>query len=154
MTFIRNPKDFWAGILYIAFGGFAIAVALGYPVGSAGRMGPGYFPRGLGSLLILLGTILVLRALRTRGAPLSFPTFKPLLIVLGSVLLFGIIAGPLKLGLVVATVVLILVSSTASDEFTWKAAVISAIVLAAFTVVAFAWGLKLQLPVWPAFIAG
>jgi hypothetical protein len=152
MTFIRNPKDFWAGILYIAFGTFAIVVALNYPVGSAGRMGPGYFPRGLGSLLIFLGAILVLRALRTRGAPMSFPTFKPLLVVLGSVLLFGIIAGPLKLGLVVATIVLILVSSMASDEFTWKAAIISSIVLAAFTVVAFAWGLKLQLPVWPAFI--
>ena len=45
MTFIRNPKDFWAGLVYIAFGVAAILIALKYPVGSAGRMGPGYFPR-------------------------------------------------------------------------------------------------------------
>ena len=55
MPFIRSPKDFWAGILFIAFGTAAIAIAVNYPVGTAGRMGPGYFPRGLGILLILIG---------------------------------------------------------------------------------------------------
>jgi hypothetical protein len=152
MTFIKNPKDFWAGLLYIAFGTFAILIALNYPIGSAGRMGPGYFPRGLGILLIVLGAILTLRALKLRGTPMSFPTFKPLLIVIGSVVLFGLVAGPLKLGLVVATIALIIASSLASDEFTWKATLISAVVLAAFTVAAFAYGLKLQLPVWPSFL--
>jgi hypothetical protein len=153
MTFIRNPKDFWAGILYIAFGAAAIGIAINYPVGSAGRMGPGYFPRGLGILLIVLGMILVLRALRLRGAPIAFPTFKPLLVILSSVVLFGILAGPLKLGLVVATIALVIGASWASHEFTWRAALISSIVLAIFVVVAFAYGLKLQMPVWPAFLA-
>jgi hypothetical protein len=153
MTFIRNPKDFWAGLVYVAFGVAAIVIALNYPVGSAGRMGPGYFPRALGILLIVLGAILVLRALRLRGTPMSFPTYKPLLIIIGSVVLFGLVAGPMKLGLVAATIVLILVSSWASDEFWWKEAVISSIILAAFTVAAFAYGLKLQLPVWPTFLA-
>lgn len=152
MTFIKNPKDFWAGVVYIAFGAFAIVVALNYPVGSAGRMGPGYFPRALGILLIVLGAILVLRALRLQGTPMSFPTYKPLLVIIGSVVLFGLVAGPLKLGLVAATIVLIIVSSWASDEFRWKEAVISSLLLAAFTVAAFAYGLKLQLPVWPAFV--
>ncbi|MCC6194083.1 MAG: tripartite tricarboxylate transporter TctB family protein [Burkholderiales bacterium] len=152
MTFIKNPKDFWSGILYIAFGVFAILIALNYPVGTAGRMGPGYFPRALGILLILLGAVLSLRALRLRGSPIAFPTFKPLFIIIGSVVLFGVVAGPLKLGLVVATVVLIVTSSMASDEFTWKAALVSSVALAAFTVLAFAYGLQLQLPVWPAFL--
>lgn len=151
MQFIKNPKDFWAGIVYIAFGVAAIAIAFNYPIGSAGRMGPGYFPRGLGIILIALGLILGIRALRVRGTPLSFPTFKPLLIVIGSVILFGI-AAP-KLGLVVATIILVIVSSTASDEFRWKETVIASICLAIFTIVAFSWGLKLQLPVWPWFIS-
>jgi len=55
-------------------------------------------------------------------------------------------------GLVLATIVLIVVSSAASDEFGWKEALISSAILAVFTVLAFSYGLKLQLPVWPAFI--
>jgi len=77
MTFIRNPKDFWAGILYIAFGVAAITVALKYPIGSAGRMGPGYFPRALGILLIAIGLILSIRSFRLLGTKMTFGSFKP-----------------------------------------------------------------------------
>lgn len=150
MRLIKNPKDFWAGVLYIVFGVGAIAIAYDYPVGSAGRMGPGYFPRGLGIILIVLGLILGFRALKLRGAPLSFPSFKAILIVTGSVVLFGL-AAP-KLGLMAATVILVIASSTASEEFTWKAAILSSIFLAIFTLAAFAYGLKLQLPIWPWFM--
>ena len=149
MTFIKHPKDFWAGVLYIAFGATAMVIALNYPAGSAGRMGPGYFPRGLGAILIALGLILSLRALRLQGVAPTFPSFKPLLVVIGSVIAFGLAAPPL--GLVVATIILVVVSSMASDEFSWKAAVISSVLLAAFVVIAFAKGLQLQMPVWPWF---
>ena len=151
MQLIKNPKDFWAGVVYMLFGVAAIVIAFNYPVGSAGRMGPGYFPRALGVLLIFLGALLALRSFRTRGSPLSFGSFKPLIIVIGSVVLFGL-AAP-KLGLMVATVILIVASSTASDEFRWKEAVIASIFLAIFTYIAFSWGLKLQLPVWPWFVS-
>jgi hypothetical protein len=150
MTFIKHPKDFWAGVLYMAFGATAIAIALNYPAGTAGRMGPGYFPRALGAILIAIGLFLSLRALRLHGTPLSFPAFKPVIVVIASVVVFGIAAPPL--GLVVATILLVVVSSAASDEFRWKEAVISSLILAAFTVIAFAYGLQLQLPVWPAFV--
>jgi hypothetical protein len=150
MSLIKHQKDFWAGVLYIAFGTAAIVIALDYPLGTANRMGPGYFPRGLGTLMIVLGAILVLRSLKLRGAPIAFPTFKPLLIVLGSVLVFGLVAP--KGGLVVAVILLVLLSSLASHEFRLKEAVIASLVMSVFTVLAFAWGLQLQLPVWPAFI--
>lgn len=150
MSLIKHQKDFWAGVLYIAFGTVGIVIALDYPLGTANRMGPGYFPRGLGMLMIFLGAILVLRSFKLRGAPITFPTFKPILIVLGSVIVFGLVAP--KGGLVIATILLIILSSTASHEFRWKEALIASVVMAAFVVAAFAWGLKLQLPVWPAFI--
>ena len=116
MTFIRNPKDFWAGVLFIAFGLAAMIIARDYPIGTAGRMGPGYFPRGLGILLIVLGLILSLRALRLqRPAASSSARSSRCSIVLGSVVVFGL-AAP-KLGLIVATILLIVLSSTASHEF-------------------------------------
>lgn len=149
MSFVRSPKDFWSGVLFLSFGLAAIFFARDYPVGTAARMGPGYFPRGLGILMLVLGAILALRSLRMSGNKIEFGSFKPLLIVLGSVIVFALIAP--KLGLIVSTILLILISSTADKEYRWKESMIAALVLAVFTIAAFSWGLKLQLPVWPTF---
>lgn len=152
MRLVRHPKDFWAGVLFIVMGGAGLVIALGYAMGSAGRMGPGYFPRWLGGILAGLGVLLVLRSFRLQGEPLSFPTLQPVIVVLGAVLVFGLTV--VKLGLVVATVLLVVVSSYASHEHRWKESVIAAALLAAFVVAAFKYGLQLQLPVWPAMFGG
>ena len=53
---IKSPKDFWAGLMFIGCGLFAVAWSLAhYQMGSAVRMGPGYFPVVLGGLLAVLG---------------------------------------------------------------------------------------------------
>jgi len=137
--------------MFAGIGLAAIAIGSSYPIGTAARMGPGYFPRGLGIILISLGAILVLTSLRSHGSRIQMGDIKPLGIVLGSVLLFGFAVVPL--GLVLATILLIVVSSTASHEFRWKEALIASIVLAAFVVAVFGYGLKLQLPILPAFLA-
>jgi len=150
MARIRHPKDFFAGLMFVGFGIAAIAIGAGYPLGTAARMGPGYFPRILGILLIAFGTILMFRAMRLRGAKITLESPRPLLIVLGSVVLFGLTAP--SLGLVVATVLLIMVSSAASTEFRWKEALLSSVILAALSVAGFIWGLGLQFSIWPAFL--
>ena len=48
-------------------------------------MGPGYFPRILGILLIVLGAILALRAFKLTGRAAPGWRWRPMLIVLGSV---------------------------------------------------------------------
>ena len=150
MAKIRHPKDFAAGLMFIAFGVAAIAIGSGYPLGVAARMGPGYFPRILGILLIVLGAVVTFRALRLDGARITLESPRPLLIVLGSIVLFALIARPL--GLVVATILLIVVSSAASTEFRWKEALVSGVLLAALAVAGFIWGLGLQFSVWPTFL--
>lgn len=150
MAKIRHPKDFAAGVMFMAFGVAAIAIGSGYPLGVAARMGPGYFPRILGILLIVLGAVLMYRALRLDGARITLESPRPLLIVLGSVVVFGMTAP--SLGLVVATILLIVASSTASTEFRWKEALLSSVVLAALAVAGFIWGLGLQFTVWPTFL--
>lgn len=152
MHLIRHPKDFWAGVLFILMGGGACIIALDYAMGTAGRMGPGYFPRSLGLLLAALGAILVLRSFRLQGEPLAFPTLKPLVIVLGSVLAFGLAVN--YVGLVLATLIIVLIASTASHEYRWKESVVASLVLAVFVVIAFRYGLKLQLPTWPPAFGG
>jgi hypothetical protein len=147
MHLIRHPKDFWAGVLYIVLGGAGFLIALDYAMGSAGRMGPGYFPRSLGLILAGVGVLLILRSFRLQGEKISFPTLRPLLIILGSVLLFGLTVN--HIGLVLGTILIVLTSSTASHEYRWKESVIAALALAVFVVLAFRYGLNLQLPTWP-----
>ena len=147
MAAIRHPKDFWSGVLFILIGTAAIIVGSRYNLGTAARMGPGYFPRILGILLIVLGLILAVRAFWLSGE--LFPRWKlrPTLVVLGSVVLFGAIVQ--TVGVAISTVILILTASAASHEFRPKEALIAGVCLAALAVGVFVIGLKLQLPIWP-----
>ncbi|HKE41211.1 MAG TPA: tripartite tricarboxylate transporter TctB family protein [Casimicrobiaceae bacterium] len=147
MRFIRHPKDFYAGVIFIGFGIAAILVGNNYALGTAARMGPGYFPRILGILLIVLGGALSLRALRLQGSAVPAWKWRPTLVVLGSVVLFGLIVT--RLGVVLSTVLLIVLSSAASREFRPLESLVSGILLAALAVGVFVIGLKLQLAVWP-----
>lgn len=147
MRIVRSPKDLLAGLLFIALGIAAIAIAANYTLGTAARMGPGYFPRILGILLIALGAILALRSARLNGNPLPGWKWRPVLVVLGSVVIFGLIVN--RVGVVVSTILLIVMSSAASHEFRPREAVVSGILLAALAVGVFLIGLKLQLPIWP-----
>src|SRR6476620_489271 len=64
---IRNQKDFWAGLLFAAFGLFFSGFGTRYTFGSAARMGPGYFPTVLGVILILMGVGIALMALSPKA---------------------------------------------------------------------------------------
>lgn len=147
MDWVRSPKDFWAGVLFVTIGIVAVVVSSGYTMGTAARMGPGYFPRGLGGLLIVLGVIIALRGVRIAGP--SVPRFhlRPIVFVLVAVVAFGLTL-PLT-GVVLGTILLIFVTSCASHEFGWKAALLSGIALAITSVLVFIVGLKLVLPIWP-----
>ena len=151
MAFIRHPKDFFAGLLFVAFGVAAIVIGSGYALGTAARMGPGYFPRILGILLIALGGALSLRALRLTGPPIPAFKWRPLLVVLGSVAVFGVILN--YVGVVFSTIFLIVTASAASHEFRLRESLIAGVALAALAVGVFVIGLKLQLPIWPPMLA-
>jgi len=149
MAPIRHPKDFWSGILFISIGTAAVVLGSKYNLGTAARMGPGYFPRALGILLIVLGAIVALRGLRLNGSPIPKWKWRPIVIVLGSVVLFGQIVQ--TVGLALSTIILIVLASTASHEFRWKESIVVAVLLSALSVGVFIVGLKLTLPIWPTF---
>ena len=144
---IHNPRDFWSGVLFTLLGVGALVIGSKYTLGTAARMGPGYFPRILGILLIVLGVVIALRALRVRGEAMPRFRLRPLVVVLGSVVLFGLIVRPL--GVALSTVILIVVASAASSEFRPREALVSGLLLAALAVGVFVIGLQLQLPIWP-----
>ncbi|MCC6193940.1 MAG: tripartite tricarboxylate transporter TctB family protein [Burkholderiales bacterium] len=147
---IRSPKDFWAGLLFVGLGIGAIGIGSGYTLGTAARMGPGYFPRILGLLLIVLGTIIALRGVRIRGEAVPAWKWRPTLVVLGSVVLFGMVVP--KLGVAISTVLLIVAASAASHEFRVRESVAVGVFLSVLAVSVFVVGLGLQLPIWPGFL--
>jgi hypothetical protein len=152
MQVIRNPRDFYAGLLFVAFGLAALVIAQSYPLGTASRMGPGYFPRVLGILLVALGALQTLIGMRGKsGFPLECH-WRPLFILLASVSLFILLTT--WLGLIVAALVLVFVSSAATAEFRWREALIAGAVQGVAAAALFVYGLGLPLPVWPPFIGG
>jgi len=151
---IKSEKDFWSGVMFIAIGlGFAWG-ATNYSFGSAARPGPAYFPFGLGILLALLGAFVLVKSLLVgvRGGDKIEPwPWKPWLIILGAVVLFGL-ALP-RLGMIVTLPLLIGVASLASGEFRLKEVVINAVVLTLGSWLVFIKGLSLTIPLWPTFLA-
>lgn len=150
---IKSQRDFWSGLMFVAVGiGFAWG-ATNYSFGAAARPGPGYFPFGLGILLAILGAFILFESLVVEtedGEPIGAWGFKPLFIIMFSVGLFGWLLP--RLGMALALPILIVMASLAGDEFHWKDAIISIVVLTLGSWLIFIYGLKLVIPLWPTFI--
>lgn len=151
---LKNAKDFWSGVMFIAFGVFFAFVARNYDMGTAARMGPAYFPTVLGGLLAVIGAFVAFRGITTdaedgHGAVDKFH-FKPLLLVLGAVVAFALLLRPA--GLVVSLIVLVIISSLGSGEFKWREIVPLAVGLVLLVLAVFIYGLGLTIPVLPAFM--
>jgi Tripartite tricarboxylate transporter TctB family len=151
---IKSEKDFWSGIMFLVVGiGFAVG-ATNYSMGSAARPGAGYFPLILSTILAILGAIVLFKSLTIEtegGGRIGSIAWRPLSIVVGSIVLFGFMLP--RLGLVITVPVLIAIVSFAGDEFKWRGVIIAAAVLTVFSWAVFVWGLGLTIPLWPAFLA-
>jgi hypothetical protein len=134
-SFVRNPKDFWIGIIFLFFGLAAVIMGRDYPMGSAGRMGPAYFPTVLGTLLALIGLMGVIRSFIRKGEAVSKFHLKELGLILVSVCLFGVLMR--GAGLVPAVIVLIFISAYASPKFKWTEVAMLAAGLAVFSYAVF-----------------
>ena len=149
---IRNQRDFGAGIMYMVIGIFFAGFATQYQMGTAAKMGPGYFPFYLGLLMFLLGLLVAVKAFSAKAAIEAIPKFNWRIIaqITGAVVLYGLLLP--KMGFLIAVVVLVFVSASASKEFTWKGTAINAAFLVTFTYSVFVVGLKLQFPLLPVFL--
>jgi hypothetical protein len=151
---VKSQTDFWSGLMFIAVGVVFAVGATNYSLGSSARPGPGYFPLGLGVLLAILGCVVTFKALTIEtegGDRIGKIAWRPLLVVLASITVFGL-ALP-TLGMVITIPILIIMTSFAGDEFNWKGVILSAAILTLFSWVIFVWGLNLTIPMKPWFMA-
>ena len=106
---IKNPRDFWAGVMFLAIGGMFAGIAFTYKLGTAARMGPGFFPFFLGLILAGFGIAILITALRPKNAGPTVDKFHwgPIFWVLMPIVVFGMmlkILGMMLMGLMVVIV--------------------------------------------------
>lgn len=140
-----NPKDFWTGLIYIAFGSAALIIGRDYGMGTAVKMGPAYFPTILSGLLMTIGVISLVRSFIRPGSPVGTLALKGLALVITSTILFGLIVR--GAGLIVALPVLVIISSLASTRFRWRYSLALAAGLTVFCILIFRQGLGVPLPI-------
>lgn len=152
---IKSQRDFFSGLMFVVVGVVFAVGATNYSMGSSARPGAGYFPLMLSVILSILGAIVMFKALTIEtegGDPIGSFAWKPLLVIVASIAVFGL-ALP-RLGMFVTIPLLIVMVSFAGDEFHWKGVLLSSVVLTLGSWVIFIWGLNLTIPLKPVFMGG
>ncbi len=144
----RLSRDVAAGLLFVGIGVAALVAGSDYRSGTLLNMGPGYFPRIVSALMIVLGALVTLAGLRQRTESTSRPwPWRALVLILGGLVLFGLALE--RVGLIVAVVALIATSAFAERERGILEAISLSAVLAALAWLVFVKALGLPMSVWP-----
>lgn len=147
---VCSQKDFYAGLMFVGFGIFAIYEAQQYDMGVIERMGPGYFPTILGVVLLCLGLAVFVRSFFSGVTTKIRIDLRPIVLVLSGVVAFGLL---LEIaGLVIAAFALITLACLGSWEFRLRDTLIMFVVLVAFCTAVFYYGLEVSFPLWPEFL--
>lgn len=146
-----NMKDITSGVLMIAIAATGIYVNLDYELGSAGRMGPGYMPFLIFSLLGIFGFATAIIGMFNGPEKLESIAWRELGLILASLTLFGVLLN--HVGLAVSVLLLVGVSSLADKTQTLKGAMCLAIALVALCWLVFIYALNMSVPFAPPFLS-
>ncbi|WP_377296789.1 tripartite tricarboxylate transporter TctB family protein [Rhizobium sp. SGZ-381] len=129
------------GAIFVALGLFFAAQSLDLTLGTAFRMGPGYFPLLLAGALIVLGAIIVIQSLRTVHEGVGAIAWRGLLFILPAPIVFGFTVR--GLGFVPALFLAAFIASFASSRMKPVMAVVLSAAITVFSVLVFSYGLGL-----------
>lgn len=144
---MRSPENLLFGAFLIGVGTVGLVAGWHLPMGEALRMGSGYLPKVLSSLLIAFGVIIGGSSLAIDGPPLTRWAWRELAIVLGSFALFGAMIE--RSGLILAMIAVMLVSTFAASDRRWGESLLFAVIVAAACALLFRGLLGLPLDLWP-----
>lgn len=143
---IKSQEDFWSGLMFIGFGVLAMVISRDYPMGTAMRMGPGYFPTYLGAIMAVLGGIILALSFKVEGAKVGKLALKPM-VLLG--IAFSFFAWAIDhVGFVIALVVMIFMAALAGREFRVKEVAILSVIMVVGCWALFIKGLELPFPLF------
>lgn len=145
---IKNQEDFWAGIMFIAFGLVAVVVARDYPMGTAMRMGPGYFPTYLGVLMMVMGAIISFRSTRIPGEKIRAFGWRGLFFLSVAFAVYGFLIDTMDVGFIISIAAVVILSTLAGREFRLLESLGLTVVLVLGTTAVFIWGLEMPYPLF------
>ena len=139
-----NTKDLAAGGIFVVIGLlFAYSSLFELDLGTALRMGPGFFPLLLSSFLIFLGGLIAIRALGTSSERITWVSWRGFVFILGPPILFGLTVR--GLGIVPTVALVALTSSLASRRVGPLLALALTVGLTIFSYLVFIRGLGLPI---------
>ena len=141
----KSLRDLLAGLIFVVFGLAFAGIALTYDIGSALRMGPGYFPMVLGSLLVLLGIAITVEGLvRSEDVPIGAIPWRGLIFLTAAVLVFGLTVR--RLGMAPALFLAVFLAALSSERTKLLTALAMAVGLTVLCVLIFIKGLGMPVP--------
>lgn len=129
------------GLIFIGIGLFFALQALTLDLGTALRMGPGFFPLMLAGILILLGIVILIQALRVEDAPIDVLAWRGIFFILPAPVVFGLTVR--GLGFVPSLFLTAFVASFASRRMTPLGAIVISAAITMFSVAVFSYALGL-----------
>lgn len=144
---IKIDTDLAAGLLFAVFGaGFCAASVFGLKIGSAFRMGPGFFPAVVGGLLLLVGLLIALNGWRTAGERSDWGSvpWRAVVLIPAGLILFGLAMHPL--GLLPALLVLCFLAALSVKGSSIARAALLSVIMTAVCLCVFSFGLGISLP--------
>ncbi|UJW74843.1 tripartite tricarboxylate transporter TctB family protein [Rhizobium sp. SL42] len=136
-----DPANTLCGLLFIGLGLFFVYQSFQLELGTAFRMGPGYFPLVLAIILALLGIVILVQATRVAGEPIGPIAWRGMLFILPAPVVFGLLVR--GAGFVPALFVAAFIASFASERLRVPAALALATGITIFSVLVFSYGLGL-----------
>jgi hypothetical protein len=136
-----DPTEAICGALFFCLGVAFAWQSFNLDLGTAFRMGPGYFPMVLAVILILLGSIIFIRATRIQGEPMGPIAWRGMLFILPAPIFFGMTVR--GLGFVPAIFFTALIAAFASQKMKPLMALVLSAALTVFSVLVFNYGLGL-----------
>ena len=149
---IKNPQDFWCGLLFLGLGALAIYLSRDYVMGSALQMGPGYFPTWLGGILMGFGVLIgglafKIEAEDNLGLGLGEWAWRPWLVLTAALALFALMMEA-DIGFVPSLIVLIIGCALAHKDVHWRETLVLSICVTAGAVAIFSYGLGMPYPLF------
>lgn len=145
MALQASRKDLGAAAMFVAIGAYFALEAMNYDLGTPLRMGPGFMPVLLGSVLVVLGLAIAVVGLRgpDADAPQPFP-WRGIILILGSIVFFAAVLR--GLGFLPTVFLSALATALSSRDNNWLSAAIIAIALTVLCTLIFVIGLGLIVP--------
>lgn len=150
-TISVDPVNGWCGVLFMLVGLFFAIQSANLEIGTAFRMGPGYFPLVLSAILIALGAVIFVSALRYASEPIGAVAWRGMAFILVAPIVFGLLLR--GLGFIPSIFITALVAGFASSRMRPLYAAVIAAALTLFTTLVFIRGLGLPFRLFGPWLA-